>query len=79
MEQGLYLMAVGMGTVFAFLTLLVVVMNVSGRLFERFGGPVQVEGPTTGTADDTEAQHREIAVVLAAVEAWRRQQSSGGS
>ena len=79
MEQGLYLMAVGMGTVFAFLALLVLVMNVSGRLFERFGGPVEVEGPATGSVDDSEAHHREIAVVLAAVEAWRRQQSSGGS
>ena len=45
--EGLELMVVGMGTVFAFLVLLVVVMSASGAFFTRNGLP---EPEPTGTS-----------------------------
>lgn len=78
MEQGLYLMAVGMGTVFAFLTLMVMVMNVAAKLFEHFGTEPEAAAPQAATPAAVGDDERDIAVVLAAVEAWRRRNASGG-
>ena len=69
--QGLMLMAVGMGTVFAFLGLLVLFMELSARIFERLAPPPAVG---VAAADD---QELEIAVALAAIAAARAQQRLG--
>ena len=63
-------MVVGMTTVFSFLALLVIVMQVSARFFERFGDQwpdavvaTELPNSTTGT------QNEQIAVILAAITA----------
>jgi sodium pump decarboxylase gamma subunit len=71
LAEGLQLMLVGMATVFAFLTLLVGLMAGSARFFEAYGdrfSEPEAADPAGGTADTQE----EIAVVLAAIEAHRR-------
>ena len=61
-NQGLTLMLAGMGTVFVFLTTLVVAMTVMSRILMRLQ-PVTAE---TGITDD------EVAAVTAAIAAHRR-------
>ena len=61
-------MAVGMTTVFAFLGILVISMLVLARVAERFP-PVE---PPEPEAQPAAANDAEIAVVLAAIEAWRQ-------
>lgn len=60
--QGIDLMIVGMGTVFAFLGLLVAAMALMSRLAMRFRGTP----PPAGTSDD------EIAAIGAAIARHRR-------
>lgn len=71
--EGIELTAVGMTTVFAFLGLLVGLMQGSAVFFEAFGdrlaAPASPE-PVPG-ASRSGARDEEIAVVLAAVEAHR--------
>ena len=79
LTEGLSLMVVGMVTVFSFLTLLVVVLEVSARVFESYGHlwpePVtDAPAPTAPATAPNESRHAEIAVVLAAIEAHRRRQ-----
>ena len=72
--EGINLMMVGMTTVFSFLALLVIVMQVSARFFERFGDQWPDAVVTTGGPDPTlGTQNEEIAVVLAAITAHRGQ------
>ena len=68
--KGLHLMVVGMTTVFAFLGLLVVTMQVMARVLSRFEPPEAPPAPRKENVED----EVEIAVILAAVEAYR----SGG-
>jgi sodium pump decarboxylase gamma subunit len=72
---GIELTAVGMTTVFAFLGLLVGLMQASAALFEAFGHrfPVPPSTETTSGASGGASRDEEIAIVLAAVEAHRRQ------
>ena len=72
--EGVNLMAVGMTTVFSFLTLLVIVLEISARVFQSFGhrwpDPTATHSPTSpmpGTNGDVE-----VAIALAVVEAHRR-------
>ena len=71
--DGLRLMAVGMITVFAFLSLLVGMMSASAAFFEanahRFPDDAD-DAPTTGTGNN-----EEIAIALAVAEASRRGQA----
>jgi len=70
MGQGLVLMVIGMGTVFAFLVLLVVAMQTSSAFFKKFAHlfPEETaETATPATASPTTA----IAVALAAIRAKR--------
>ena len=60
LNQGLELMLVGMGTVFVFLTLLVIAMSVMGGIVRRVS-PQVADGPS----DD------EVAAITAAVVAHR--------
>ena len=72
--EGINLMVVGMTTVFSFLALLVIVMQVSARFFERFGAQWPDGAVATGDSDSTPGtQNEEIAVVLAAITAHRGQ------
>jgi oxaloacetate decarboxylase gamma subunit len=63
-NDGLMLMLVGMSTVFAFLTLLVVATTIMSRLVGRFDNVPPIHAP----ADDA----AEVAAVAAAVEHHRR-------
>ena len=66
MQEALRLLVVGMGTVFSFLTLLVLVMYVSAaRLLSRFEDPV-VEAP--GQVPGVAANDAEIALAIAVAE-----------
>lgn len=76
-EEGFQLLVVGMGTVFAFLTLLVLLMTASGWVFRQLGPEEEPAPPpasrTTGvTAASAASEEAEIAAVLAAAEAYRR-------
>ena len=64
LEQGVTLMLVGMGTVFVFLTLLVVMMTLMARVLQRFA-PAVVEG----------VSDEEVAAISAAIARHRSQQS----
>jgi len=62
-NEGLTLMLAGMGTVFVFLTVLVIAMTLMSRLVARFQPTMQ----GTATADE------EIAAIAAAIAKHRRQ------
>ena len=68
--EGVNLMVVGMTAVFSFLTLLVVMLQISARVFESFGDrwPDAAAAPVPVARGDVE-----VAVVLAAIEAHRRE------
>ena len=61
-NEGLTLMLAGMGTVFVFLTALVIAMTIMSRLV----GKVPAPASTTGATDD------EIAAIAAAITEHRR-------
>ena len=63
-NQGVTLMLVGMGTVFVFLTLLVVMMSVTAQLIRRL----------TPAAEDS-ASDEEVAAITAAITQHRNKQS----
>jgi oxaloacetate decarboxylase gamma subunit len=63
-NQGVTLMLVGMGTVFVFLTLLVVMMTVTAQLIRRLT-PAAEEG----------ASDEEVAAITAAITQHRNRQS----
>ena len=72
--EGVNLMVVGMTTVFSFLALLVIVLEVSARTFQR-GTAAEAQPATAAMTPRGVSPVRgseEIAVVLAAVEAHRR-------
>jgi Na+-transporting methylmalonyl-CoA/oxaloacetate decarboxylase gamma subunit len=73
--EGLRLMAVGMFTVFAFLTLLVALMAGSAAFFEanahRFSDD-DSDGSSTDRKDN--GRDEEVAIALAVIEATRRGQ-----
>jgi len=73
--EGLRLMAVGMFTVFAFLTLLVGLMKGSAAFFEkfadRFPDEASGEAAVVRSGNDNDG---EIALALAVAEAYRRGQ-----
>lgn len=62
LDQGVTLMLAGMGTVFAFLTVLVVAMTLMSRLIMR----LQRAASTTEASDD------EVAAISAAIAEHRR-------
>ncbi len=68
LNQGLWLMLVGMGTVFAFLTLLVGCMHAASAAFASFPDDPTPGRPEPATADD---ELLLIAVALAAAEKER--------
>lgn len=73
-SEGLRVMLVGMTTVFAFLALLVVLLQASGWLLGR-DAEAPGDAPAVTPAEDAD-DHAVIAVVVAAAEA-ARQRSNG--
>lgn len=69
-SEGVRLMVVGMSTVFAFLGLLVLVMHGAARALAHYPDP-------PGAAPESGPDDAEIAVVLAAAEAFRQQRGEG--
>ena len=80
-SEGVLLMAVGMATVFAFLGLLVGLMQGSAAFFASFGDRFpEPETARAGRATAPSAGNdEEIAIVLAAVEAFRQRRDGGGA
>ena len=69
MEQGLVLLVIGMATVFAFLVLLVVAMQLSAVFFKKFAHLFPEEVAATSAPAPSPAAA--IAVALAAIRAKR--------
>ncbi|MDN3521417.1 OadG family protein [Halomonas ramblicola] len=71
LEEGLALMALGMGFVFVFLTVLVIVTTLMsktlGRFFPEPAAPPRGRGPAPGRGDDDV-----MAAISAAVHRYRR-------
>ena len=66
-QEGVELMAVGMGVVFAFLVLLVVFMTLSGTFFSKFSGLFsEPPAPTPPAPKAPSDQKAKVAVALAA-------------
>ena len=80
-SEGMLLMAVGMATVFAFLGLLVGLMQGSAAFFAAFADRFpEPEAVPPGRANSPSAGNDEVvAVVLAAVEARRQGRNGGGA
>ncbi len=74
LAAGLELLVVGMGTVFAFLGLMVLLMHASARVFSAL--QPATAAPQTADLDNDDA---EIALVLAAVAAQRRRKAAGST
>ena len=64
-QEGFALMGVGMGVVFAFLILLVLLLNISTKIFERFGHLFPDHHETEPAFED-EDHSADIAVAVAA-------------
>jgi len=71
LAEGVEFMIIGMGTVFAFLTLLVLAMNSAGWVINTYF-PVAATAPATTATNKADMSDAEIAVALAA--AYRRRQ-----
>ena len=71
MNSGIELMLIGMGIVFAFLALLVVLVNIMTSVIQRFfpETPIVVASPTSASTSHTDAGI--IAVISAAVHQYR--------
>lgn len=61
--EGINLMLAGMGVVFMFLILLVIVMNISAAILKRFDKPEELTAGNGGAADPL----AQVAVAIAAV------------
>jgi oxaloacetate decarboxylase gamma subunit len=72
--EGLRLMVAGMGMVFAFLILMVLLMNASAKFFERFTEPVEESAPVVVPHKETQqaadAGLETIAVAIAAAKSY---------
>jgi oxaloacetate decarboxylase gamma subunit len=72
MQQGIELMLYGMGTVFIFLTLLVLLTSVMSSLIQRFIKPeLPVDANRVTTAPVTQSDNQLIAVITAAIRQHR--------
>lgn len=75
LEEGVNLMGVGMTTVFSFLALLVIVLQISARVFASIGHRWP-DPPTAPSRLAPSAQSDvEVVVAVAAIEAHRRRHS----
>ena len=78
LEQGVEIMLFGMGTVIAFLTLLVIVMGLMNRLLQRFYPSRLVEGRPevrSASTEDDPVPAELLAVITAAVHRHRSERT----
>jgi sodium pump decarboxylase gamma subunit len=68
-KEGLELMFVGMGVVFAFLSFLVLYMSLSGRFFTRFSHLFPDSGPPESAGESDQAAERRAVALAAAYRA----------
>lgn len=71
MQQGVELMLYGMGTVFVFLALLIVVTTIMSSLVQRFVKPEPVAVPPTVLKDSGASDEQLIAVISTAIHKYR--------
>lgn len=71
MSSGMELMFVGMGIVFLFLTMLVIVINVMSKLVQRYFPEEPVSSISIPVAQNTATDKSYIAAITAAVHQYR--------
>ena len=71
MGSGVELMLIGMGIVFAFLTMLVVLVNIMSLMIQRFFPEVPVTAATPASALTSHTDASIIAAISAAVHQYR--------
>ena len=72
LQQGFELMLFGMGTVFVFLTLLVIATAIMSRLVQKFFPELELETPATAAAAPSGATDPKlIAIIKAAIDQHR--------
>ncbi len=74
LAEGVELMVIGMGTVFAFLTILVLAMHASTWVIANFFPPTQEPESATTSTPSTPSAEADIAAVLAIAHRWRQGQ-----
>ena len=67
--NGLGIMVVGMTAVFAFLTIMVLVMNLAGIAIQHLGKHLADETPAKKTGQSAQCREMEIAAVIAVARA----------
>ena len=70
-EEGFELMVVGMGVVFSFLVLLVVLMRVSGALLNRLPEPEPAAQRPTGGGNGRQSKEASAKIAVALAAAYR--------
>jgi len=71
MNAGIELMFIGMGIVFAFLTMLVVMVNIMTSIIQRFFPEDPITAATPASALTSHTDVRVIAAITAAVHQYR--------
>ena len=65
LSDGAFLMLIGMGTVFVFLTILMVAMNISKKVLNFIGKYFPEEVPQNNIPKQTNKKDEEIAIAIA--------------
>jgi oxaloacetate decarboxylase gamma subunit len=71
MSAGIELMFIGMGIVFAFLTMLVVIVNIMTSMIQRFFPEAPITAVTPASALTSHTDARVIAAITATVHQYR--------
>ena len=71
MSSGVELMLIGMGIVFAFLTMLVVLVNIMSLMIQRFFPETPITAVTPASAQTSHTDASVIAAISAAVHQYR--------
>lgn len=72
MQQGVDLMLFGMGTVFVFLTVLVIATTIMSSLVQRFFPEPEPVAPVAGPAPTGVTDPKLLAIIKAAIEQHRK-------
>ncbi len=71
MNSGIELMFIGMGIVFAFLTMLVMMVNIMTSMIQRFFPETPITAATPASAQTSHTDTRVIAAITATVHQYR--------